>query len=265
MRTVLTLVLLGLLPFAVSVDCKAASIIDDFSKGSITIVADEPNANLFQAQDGLGESVLLGRRTVTLQGDINEGSIQVDLAQTAAGVLDYISNSPVFRTAFPQNRTFDGRVILDYLPGNRATSYDLLSLVDGDVFAVDVLRADFGELEQFPVAIGLNGLSEVGRFHLHSSESPYTVLIPFSDLTSDIVPLSLNNVRSLRFDFGIADFVGIPPDASFTLSAIRVVPEPASALLLVPTLAFLAVFSSRHRRACSPGLPERLAIVTHEH
>jgi hypothetical protein len=199
-------------------------MIDDFSVGEVTRIASVRNYNVSSGQSGLdGAHVLLGQRTLTLQGDMASGSVEAKITASNGGLLQYTPQSPVFSTDNIFNRDFGGRIILTYLPGDRSTSYDLLSLAPGNAFAIDVLHADFGAAEAFTGQIGMNGRDAVGTFTIRNSTTPYTIVIPYSSLT---INPSTTRIRALTFDFMSLGYNGIPAVGEFALDAIRVVPEP---------------------------------------
>lgn len=245
LRTVAGLV--GWLTIAQVATVRAATIIDDFSVGAVTKIANTANYNSTAGQTGLDpQHLLIGQRNMTLQGDMVSGSVEATIDPTGSGQLRYVPHSPVFNSNNTLNRDFGGRIILDYLPGNRGTSYNFAELAPGNAFAIDVVSADFGTKGTFRGQIGMNGFDALGTFTLRSSATPYTVLVPFSSL---LINPATTMVRSLNFDFMDLDYSGIPGGSTFVLDAIRVVPEPSGCVLVV--VACLGIVATTgHRRGC---------------
>jgi hypothetical protein len=226
---------------------QAETIIDDFSVGPLTKIANTADYNSTSSQSGLdSQHLIIGQRRLTLQGDMSSGSVEATIDAAVGGRLHYLPHTPVFSTDNTFHRDYGGRIILTYLPGDRFTSYDFASLAPGSAFAIDVISADFGTKGSFRGQIGMNGFDALGTFTLHNSSTPYTILVPFSSLL--INPMT-TKVGSLTFDFMDLDYSGIPAAGTFVLDAIRVVPEPSG--LLIGTLACLTIVApSVRRRQC---------------
>src|SRR4051812_13479136 len=93
----------GWLSLAYVASACASTIIDDFSVGAFTKIANTPNYNSGVGQTGLDPAhLLIGQRSFTLQGDIVSGSIEATVDTTGNGQLRYVPHSPVFST----NNTF---------------------------------------------------------------------------------------------------------------------------------------------------------------
>lgn len=216
-----------------------AGVIDDFQVGPITVTADSSEDNVLQSQTALDPAhVLEGQRWITVQGSMTSGSIETEVDISGDGSLIYRSNDPVFDSAS------QGRLLLTYLPGDRFTTFDLPALLDGDVIALDVLNADFGDgVSSIDAGLDLS-TSSTGfyslPFTLHASTTPYTLLFPLEDFTD--AGADLSNVYHLTFDFE-----GLPPDATFTLGHVSstVIPEPTS---LATLTLFGSMLLTRRRR-----------------
>jgi hypothetical protein len=221
------------------------TIIDDFTVGPVTKIANVANYNSTSGQSDLDpQHVIVGKRSFTLQGNMVSGSVEAVIDTGGSGQLRYLPHSPVFSTDNVYHIDFGGRVILTYLPGSRGMSYDFASLAPGDAFAIDVISSDFGTRGYFNGQIGMNGLQNLSQFTLHNSATPYTIRIPFSSIA---INPATTPIRALTFDF-TGPVTSIPADGTFVLDAIRVVPEPAT--LLSAFLAFAAFVAARRQARC---------------
>lgn len=247
-RTVFSLaaVCLFLFPCGASAGLMTVAMIDDGRVGATTVTADTSNGNVSQLQQLLDpDSVLLGKRQITIQGDLASGSLDAVVDTSGAGRIRYIPNSPVFNVSSVTGTSFDGRLILFYLPGDRFTTFDLTSL-GGDAIAIDVLSASFGADSSLTGKLGVNGFSGVD-FTMLASATPYTIVVPLSDLSD--LGADLTSAFNLKFDFSL-----IPPAGTFDIDNIRLVstttPEPSS-LLLFGAGAFGLLGFGRRRKAVS--------------
>jgi hypothetical protein len=234
--TIKPLVFCTLTIFIYSASANAEVMLDSFETGPVTVTADTANSNVTVPQNSLSaDEVVLGLRRTTVQGDLASGFVE---AQVSSGTATYISNDPEFNVSTIFGVSFDGRLLLTYLADNRFEPFDLTSL-PGDTFAIDVESVSLSGDSAPEASIALGG----GRvaFDLVESTTPYTILVPFSELTASGSDLS--NAINLSFDFS-----QIGPDTEFSLQAIRIVPEPAAfTLFMFGSMTLL----SRRRRLTS--------------
>lgn len=213
---------------------QAEVFLDNFDVDLATLAADSTDGNVTSNQENLStDDVFLGLRRTTVQGDLASGSVQ---ASISSGVATYTSNNPEFNgSIFFGGRSFDGRLILTYLQNTRFEPVDLTTL-PGDVFAIDVASASFGGDPAPDAEVSITGGSVA--INLVESPAPYTLFVPFRELEDS--GSNLSSAINLNFDFS-----QIGPNSNFTIESIRIVPEPASAALMLTSTASLLLRRQR--------------------
>ena len=206
-------------------------IIDDFSVGPMTLVADIDHRMPYELQTGLDpDAVIGGNRLAFLLLDSPSPS------DRAVATVDTTTHT--FRL------DVDGRLegysirwgAINGTQADLALNADLLS--DGsDAFHVDVVANAVSQTLKLSVASGAHEgqYSGDGVFRrLPASNTPFSIRVPFSDLS--------------KIDFHDVDYIGLSWTTVFrgqdlTLGAIRTVPEPSTLVMLI--LGLLGVWMRR--------------------
>ena len=196
-------------------------IIDDFSVGPITLVADINRRVPYELQTGLDpDAVIGGNRIVFLVLDSPSQS------DRAVATVDTATHT--FRV------DVDGRLeaysirwgAIDGTQADLALNADLLS--DGsDAFRIDVMASAVSQTLQFGVKSGVNEghLRGDGVFlSLPTTNVPFAIHVPFS--------------RFPDIDFRDVDFIlfgdtTVPRGQDLTLGGIRTVPEPTTLVISI--------------------------------